>query len=93
MKTEFYVLLSCRTLKGFDNFANFDLGCDRDFAYSLFEELDGSTDTRETDSLTLELIEKKGGLPVNLKIISCTLDQMGANCRRLSKEIFKQKNL
>ena len=93
MKTVFYVQLGCRTHKGFENFARFELGCDREFAYSLFGQLDGTTDTRETDSLTIELIETKGGLPYNLKIISCTLDQLGANCRRLSKEIFKKKIL
>lgn len=85
--------LGCRTLKGFENFARFELGCDRDFAYSLFGELEGTTDTSETDSLTIELIEAKGGLPYNLKILSCTLDQLGSNCRRLSKEIVKKKIL
>jgi len=93
METVFYVLLGCRTAKGFENFARFEFGCDREFAYSVFYELEGSTDIRETDSLTIELMEIRGGLPYNLKIISCTLDQLGSNCRRLSKEIFKKKTI
>ncbi|MES2333042.1 MAG: hypothetical protein V4539_25760 [Bacteroidota bacterium] len=30
---------------------------------------------------------------LNLKIISCTLDQLATNCRFLTKEIFKMMNL
>lgn len=90
METVFYLLLRCRTPNGFENFARFELGRDREFAYSVFSELEGTTDTRESDSITMELVEMRDGLPFNLKIVSCTLDQLGFNCRHLVKEIFKR---
>lgn len=93
MGTRFYLLLNLRTEQGFSNFGRFELGGDRDFAYALFARLEGTTHTRETDSLIMELIESKEGLPLNLKIISCTLDQLAANCRLIAKEIFKRMNL
>jgi hypothetical protein len=90
METEFYVLIGCRTATGFENIARFQLGRDRDFAYSVYRKLEGRTDSKETDSLTMQLVETKSGLPYNLKIISCTLDQLGTNCRMITKEIFKR---
>jgi len=90
METVFYVLLRCWTPKGCEKFGRFELGFDSEFAYTIFSELEGTTEAQESDSITMELVETKGGLPVNLKIISCTLDQLGFNCRQLTKEIFKQ---
>jgi len=93
METVFYVLIGCRAATGFENIARFELGGDRDFAYSVFRKLEGTTESRETDSLTMQLVETKAGLPYNLKIISCTLDQLESNCRMITKEIFKHLNL
>ena len=93
METVFYVLLGCRAATGVENIARFELGSDRDFAYSIFRKLKGTTESMETDSLTMQLVETKAGLPYNLKIITCTLDQLGSNCRMITKEIFKHLNL
>jgi hypothetical protein len=93
MESQFTILLRCRTIQGFENFGHFELGCSRTFAYAVFSELHGTTDAGEADSLTMELVEARAGLPINLKIISCTLDQLAANCRLLTKEIFKEVNL
>jgi len=43
--------------------------------------------------LTMELMEMLNDLPYNLKIISCTLEDIGENCKLISKEIFKAINL
>lgn len=93
METVFYLLVGCRTAAGFENIARFELGRDRDFAYSVFRKMEGSTESRETDALTIELLEAKGGLPYNVKIISCTLDQLEFNCRMITKEIFMHLSL
>jgi hypothetical protein len=93
MEAAFYILLNLRTPYSFENFARFELGTDREFAYSLFTELDGSSEVTANDALTIELVETKAGLPLNLKIISCSLDQLAANCRHLTKEIFKKRTL
>jgi hypothetical protein len=93
MEAFFYVLLHLRTSEGFENFGRFDMGRDRNFAYSLFDQLEGKTYVTEKDSLIMELMEARAGLPLNLKIIGCTLDQLAANCRLLTKEIFIMMNL
>jgi hypothetical protein len=93
MENGFHISCYLRTVQGFEKFARFELGTDRTFAYALFSELEGSTDTKETDTLTMELVESQKGLPLNLKIISCTLDQLSINCRHLTKEIFKKRTL
>jgi hypothetical protein len=93
MEAAFYVLLHLRTSEGFENFGRFEMGCDRNYAYSLFGQLEGKTHVTEKDSLIMELMETRAGLPLNLKIIGCTLDQLAANCRLLTKEIFIMMNL
>ena len=37
--------------------------------------------------------ETKEGLPLNLKMKSCTLDQVVENCKLITKEMFKLNNL
>ncbi len=93
METVFYIILHLRTPWGLENYARFWLGNDRDFAYSLFEQLEGSGDVTEYDMLYLELMETKAGLPFNLKIMRCSLDEMGENCRIITKESFKRFSL
>ncbi len=93
MGTIFYVLVNLRTSKGFENFGRFELGSDTRFAYSVFNELEGEEDVHEEDSLTMELMEMKNSLPINLKMISCTLDELEKNLRHLTKEVFRKKNL
>jgi hypothetical protein len=41
----------------------------------------------------MDLIETVEGLPVNIKVINCRLDELTANCRIISKQVFKLLNL
>jgi hypothetical protein len=77
----------------FEAFGKFFIGNDRDLAHQLFSGLEGSESVQESDILHLDLMETVDGLPVNMKVINCTLDQLANNCRIITKEIFKAKNL
>jgi len=93
MDNTFYLILNMRTPDGFVPYGRFELGNHRDFAYSLFEELHGSKDIDDTDILHMDLMELKESLPLNIRVISCTADEIAANCKFLTKELFKRINL
>jgi hypothetical protein len=93
MKTTFYIVLNMKTARGFESFGRFFIGNDRDFAGSLFSSLKGSDQVKEEDILHLDLMETKEGLPVNMKVINCTLDELSVNCRIITKEVFRLMNL
>lgn len=92
-QTVFYILLNLKTSTGFQNFGKFYLGNNRNFAYSLFKKLKGNSEVNENVILTIELMEMINDLPHNLKIISCTLDDIAENCKLITKETFKAVNL
>lgn len=93
MIDDFRVRFTIRTLKGFEPICDFYIGCNRDIAFTLFNELEGEDEVREGDLLQLDFIEMKNGLPMNIKIKHCSLLQMSSNCILITKEIFKYRNL
>jgi hypothetical protein len=93
MKTTFYIVLNMKRGDAFEVLAKFFIGNDREFAYQLFAEMDGDDHVRESDILHLDLVETVEGLPVNMKVINCRLEQVAANCRTITKEVFKARNL
>ncbi|HEY4198286.1 MAG TPA: hypothetical protein VGM63_22250 [Mucilaginibacter sp.] len=93
MKTNFYIVLNLKTVNGFERYSRFYVGNDRDFAYNLFAKMQGSENIREEDILHLDLMETVNGLPFNLKVLNCTLAELGENCKIITKEIFKHTNL
>lgn len=93
METKYHILLSMKTSTGPESFARFFIGNNRDVAAALFQKLKGTPDVDERNVLYLDFIETKNGLPLNLKLITCTLEQLGENCRLITKEIFKMNNL
>lgn len=93
MRTVFYIICRLRTADGFEAYGSFNLGNDRGFAHELFDKLQGRGLPQETDVLHLDLMETRDGLPVNLKVISCTAEELAANCKCITKEMFKFLNL
>ena len=93
MDTQFYIVLNLKTGKGWESFGRFFIGNSRDHAYSLFRKLKGTDEVNEKNVLLLDFMETKKGLPVNLKMITCTLDQLAENCKIITKELFKISNL
>ena len=91
MKTQFYILLSLKTPQGFVNYGQYFFGNERDAAYGLFESLQGSH--KFSAPLHIDLMETVNELPVKIKTICCSLDELGMNCQLIAKEMFRLKNL
>jgi hypothetical protein len=93
MDTLFCLVITLKTPGGTENIAHFHLGADRKKAIAIFQKLKGTTDINENNVLSIEFRETKEDLPVNLKMISCTLEQIAENCRLVTKELFKNYNV
>lgn len=91
MKTQFYILLSLKTPAGFVNYGQYFLGDDREAAYGLFDSLKGRQD--DSALLHIDLMETVNELPVKIRTICCTLEELGLNSRLIAREIFRLKNL
>ena len=59
----------------------------------VFSKLKGSWDVNEQHPLQMDFIEKRNSLPVNLKMISCNLEEIAENCKIITKELFTFLNL
>ena len=93
MATQHYIELALKTADGMEGIARFFVGDNRRKAYSIFQKLQGITDIDEKDLIYIDFIEIKEGLPSSIDIITCTLDQLGENCKTITKELFKLKTL
>jgi|SRR6185312_8429512 len=93
MKTQFYILLSLKTPQGFVNYGQYFFGDDREDAYQLFGQLKGSAVIKDNCLLHIDLMETVDELPVKIKTTCCTLEELGANCKLIAREIFRLKNL
>ena len=93
METQFYITFMLKTSDGLKSYAKFFIGDDRECAFAILQNLKGTHDVSETNVLYIEFIETKEGLPVNLDLISCTLNELAENCKIITKELFKSENL
>lgn len=92
MNTQFYIVLNVKTNKGPESFGRFFIGNNRERAYEIFKQMKG-TGADEKNVLYIDFMETIDGLPVNLKILSCTMTQLAENCKIITKEVFKLFNL
>jgi hypothetical protein len=93
MKTQFHILLSLKTNKGFVDYGQYFVGNDREVAYDLFDQLEGGQIISDNALLHIDLMETVNELPVKIKTLCCTLDELGINCKLIAREIFRLKNL
>jgi hypothetical protein len=93
MQAKFYIICHIKTPAGPEAYGRFEIGDDREAAAELFAKLKGDKEVNEQNILCIELMETSNGLPFNINILSCTLDQLTENCRIITKEIFTQYNL
>ena len=93
METQFYIILSLKTPDGFVDYGQYFLGNDRGTAFELFGQLIGSADIKQNCLLHIDLMETVDGLPVLVKTRCCTIDELGANCKRIARHVFRLKNL
>ena len=93
MDTTFYIELTLKTVNGLESFAKFFVGNDPTRARELFEKLSGFRDVNDSDVLLMSFMETRNELPLNVDIMTCTLDQLGENCKIITKELFKMHAL
>jgi hypothetical protein len=93
MQTNFYIICHLKTPAGPEAYGRFEIGNDRETASRLFARLKGDKEVNVQNMLCLELMETVNDLPVNINILSCSLDQLTENFRIITKEIFNQHNL
>jgi len=82
-----------RTPEGFESFGKYNLGNNRKTATAIFRQLKGSPDVGLQTMLTIELEETVNGLPVNLQMLGCTLEELACNTKIIVKETFRLLNL
>ena len=93
METSFYVDISIQTTEGPKRFARFELGNNRNAATGLYKRLKGSPEVNPTDMLYIELTETFNGLPVNIDIVTCNLQELAINTMMITQEVFRLVNL
>ena len=93
MERKFYIELNMKTLDGFERFGCFELGSDRAFAVRLFANLQGRPAKDDSEVLHMDLVEKRDGLPMNMEVVSCTVEELGRNLKVITRELFKKINL
>lgn len=93
MASTFHIVLNIKTPAGFQSFAEFNVCNDRKAASKIFGLLKGDRKVNEKNVLQLDLRENSNGLPVNIELLTCTLEELAENCRIITKEIFKYHTL
>jgi len=90
----FYIILNLRTCTGYESFGKFFIGNNKRFATDIFAQLKGRRENVDEKSiLQFDLMETINGLPVNIQMISCSLEELAENCKIITKETFKLFNL
>jgi hypothetical protein len=92
-ETEFHIELNIKTTNDFTCYGKFTLGNSRKFASGLFQKMKGNKKVDDNTVLQMEFVETRNNLPVNIQVISCSIEQLAENCRTITKEIFKFANL
>ncbi|QEC42313.1 hypothetical protein [Pseudobacter ginsenosidimutans] len=93
MEQNFYIMIHLKVKGELQTIGKFYIGNKQPKAYALFKKLKGNSAADGTEVLFMELTETRSELPVNIKMISCTLDELSGNCRTITKEIFKWNNM
>jgi len=92
-QTTFNIVLNIRTCNGYECFGKFFVGNNKEFATAIFDQLKGTKNVNEKTILQLDLVEKINGLPANILMISCSLEELAENCKLITKEAFKLLNM
>ena len=93
METTFYIDIRIQTTEGPQRIARFELGHERGVATELFKKLKGSAEVNPKDMLYIEFMELVNGLPVNIDLLTCDLQELGTNAMLITQELFRLANL
>lgn len=80
-----------KTQAGYDSYAQYFLGDDRKAANELFSKLKGNAGLNAP--LHIDLMETVNDLPVSIKTISCSLEELSRNCQLITRTLFRLKTL
>lgn len=93
MKTQFYILLSLKTQQGFVDYGQYFIGNEHDAAHALFDQLKGESILQDHAVLHIDLMETENEVPVSIKSKCCTLEELGWNCKQITREVFRLRNI
>ncbi len=93
MQPSFYIHISIQTPDGPQAIGRFELGSDREESVSLFKKLKGSPEVNLKDMLYIEFMETVNGLPLNIDILTCDLQELGTNTMLITQELFRVINI
>ncbi|MDP9042992.1 MAG: hypothetical protein M3N30_13505 [Bacteroidota bacterium] len=93
MAADYHILLNLKTCEGYENYGKFNIGKSRETALALYHSLHGNEDDSVDFPLQIELREYVTGLPMEVKLLNCTLEELGTNCKLITREVFKQINM
>lgn len=91
--SEFHIIFQFKTPEGFEPFGRFMIGQDAAQADAIFQKLKGDRDCSFADILQIDLVEIGKGLPRQVHLMSCSLHDISENCRIITRECFKYRNL
>jgi len=93
MEATFEISLNMKTCRGIETYGCFTVGVDGKFAQELFGLLDGTEDVSPEAVMTVDLVKRQEGILYPLALKHCSLEQLGENIKRITKELFKHWNL
>ena len=73
--------------------ANFSWAIIRSPSQPYSNKLKGKKNVDEKSILQLDLMESVNGLPTNMQMISCSLEDLAENCKIITKERFRLLNM
>lgn len=90
MLQEYRIVIHLKTLRGFETFGEFFLGTSASEALDFFRTLKGAPIQVQEGILIMELTCLVHGLPVDVQMLSCSLEELGENCKLITKYLFTQ---
>ncbi|MEO8532484.1 MAG: hypothetical protein ABI441_01980 [Flavobacterium sp.] len=93
MENLFLISLNIKTISGFESYVTYNIGENRDKAQVIFNLLKGSAYLSDKTILSMDFTEVKEGIPLPIKMLDCTFDQVIYNTKIITREIFKNLNL
>lgn len=93
METKFQISLHIKTPAGFETYGNFDLGPNPEQAMAIVEQFKGTDNISANSILYIDFTEVQNGIPLPLRILHCTLDDIAYNTRIITRDIFKNLSL
>ncbi|WP_448103824.1 hypothetical protein [Pedobacter panaciterrae] len=93
METSYEISLNMKTFKGIETYGCFRLGNDEAFARRLYASLLADHEVSVDSVITIDLVKREGGVPFPQRLRHCSYEQLSANVRLITKEVFKRLNL